>query len=474
MKFRSLRIRLLLTFILVVTVAIGTVAYFASRSTTNEFRRSVEVILDYPNIDVDSKINAINKYLQQHGGERDFWEGMQILLERMGRSSQARFVLADLAGKVTTDSTGMLLGGQLNTELSKPFAVFLMEGKPILAYVVPLEETSIDAIEDNFSRSVSRSLWLAIGAAGAVALLLTLFLSQSILGPIGALTSAARQMEKGDLSQRVEVRTADELGELASAFNAMTDGLKRLEQLRRNMVTDVAHELRTPLSNVRGYLEAIKDGMIAPTSEVVESLHEEAMLLSRLVDDLQELALAEAGQLKLVRQELQLSEVVEKVVHLVHTKAAEKDLALQVHLPGDLPPVYADAERLGQIMRNLLNNAITNTAAGGEIWIAAKAMEAQVEVSVRDTGKGIAAEHLPYVFERFYRADKSRTRLTGGAGLGLAIVRQLVESHGGEVKITSQVGAGTMVTFTIPKNNSGNHHAIVSVDPSISKSLSST
>jgi signal transduction histidine kinase len=474
LKFRSLRIRLLLTFILVVTVAIGTVAYFASRSTTNEFRRSVEVILDYPNIDVDSKINAINKYLQQHGGERDFWEGMQILLERMGRSSQARFVLADLAGKVTTDSTGMLLGGQLNTELSKPFAVFLMEGKPILAYVVPLEETSIDAIEDNFSRSVSRSLWLAIGAAGAVALLLTLFLSQSILGPIGALTSAARQMEKGDLSQRVEVRTADELGELASAFNAMTDGLKRLEQLRRNMVTDVAHELRTPLSNVRGYLEAIKDGMIAPTSEVVESLHEEAMLLSRLVDDLQELALAEAGQLKLVRQELQLSEVVEKVVHLVHTKAAEKDLALQVHLPGDLPPVYADAERLGQIMRNLLNNAITNTAAGGEIWIAAKAMEAQVEVSVRDTGKGIAAEHLPYVFERFYRADKSRTRLTGGAGLGLAIVRQLVESHGGEVKITSQVGAGTMVTFTIPKNNSGNHHAIVSVDPSISKSLSST
>lgn len=474
MKFKSLRIRLLLTFILVVTVAIGTVAYFASRSTTSEFRRSVEVILDYPDIDVDSKINAINKYLQQNDGERDFWEGIQILLERMGRSSQARFVLADLAGTVTTDSTGMLLGGQLNTELSKPFAVFLMDGKPILAYVVPLQETSIDAIEDNFNRSVSRSLWLAIGVAGGVALLLTLFLSQSILGPIGALTSAARQMEKGDLSQRVEVRTEDELGELASAFNAMADGLKRLEQLRRNMVTDVAHELRTPLSNVRGYLEAIKDGMIAPTSEVVESLHEEAMLLNRLVDDLQELALAEAGQLKLVRQELQLTEVVEKVVHLARSKAAEKSLALQVHLPGDLPPVYADAERLSQILRNLLNNAITNTSTGGEIWIAAKAIGAQVEVCVRDTGKGIAAEHLPYVFERFYRADKSRTRLTGGAGLGLAIVRQLVESHGGEVNITSQVGAGTTVTFTIPTNDSGNHHAIVSVNPSISESLSST
>lgn len=474
MKFKSLRVRLLITFILVVTVAIGTVAYFASRSTTSEFRRSVEVILDYPNIDVDSKINAINKYLQQHDGERDFWEGLQILLERMGRSSQARFVLADLAGAVTSDSTGMLLGGQLNTELSRPFAVFLMDGKPILAYVVPLQETSIDAIEDNFNRSVSRSLWLAIGAAGAVALLLTLLLSQSILSPIGALTSAARKMEKGDLSQRVEVRTADEIGELASAFNAMADGLKRLEQLRRNMVTDVAHELRTPLSNVRGYLEAIKDGMIAPTADVVESLHEEAMLLNRLVDDLQELALAEAGQLKLLRQELRLIDVIEKVVHLVGSKAAEQGLVLEVHLPEELPPVFADAERLGQILRNLLNNAITNTAAGGEIWISAEAMDERVAVSVHDTGKGIAAEHLPYVFERFYRADKSRTRLTGGAGLGLAIVKQLVESHGGEVNISSQAGAGTTVTFTIPTNDSGSHHAIVSVNPPISKSLSST
>ena len=446
----SLRVRLLLTFIIVVMVAIGTVAYFASRSTTSEFRRSVEVILDYPNTNLDAKINVINKYLGQHGGERDIWENVQTLLERMGRGSRSRFVMADLSGQVRADSTGILNGRQINTSLSKPFAAFLIDGKPILAYLVPLEDTSLNAIEASFNRSVNRSLWVAVGAAGTVALLLTLLLSQSLLDPISALTTAARRMEKGDLSQRVEVKSGGELGELANAFNAMADGLKRLEQLRRNMVTDVAHELRTPLSNVRGYLEALQDGVIQPTPDVIASLHEEAMLLNRLVDDLQELALVEAGQLELRRQNIEVKDIVDKVVHLVAPQAAEKDLAICVRLPGDLPAISADAERTGQVLRNLLNNAITNTPPGGEIQITAQEIDSQVEISVQDTGKGIAPEHLPYVFERFYRADKSRTRITGGAGLGLAIVKHLVESHEGQVSIQSEVGKGTTVTFSMP------------------------
>jgi signal transduction histidine kinase len=447
--FNSLRVRLLLTFAMVITVAIGTVAYFASRSTTSEFRRSVEVILDYPSINLDAKINVINKYLGQHGGERDIWENIQTLLERMGKGSRSRFVMADLAGNVRADSTGMLNGRQINTNLSKPFAAFLIDGKPILAYLVPVEGASLNAIEAGFIRSVNRSLWVAIGAAGTVALLLTLFLSQSLLEPISALTSAARNMGKGDLSQRVQVKSGGELGELANAFNAMADGLKRLEQLRRNMVTDVAHELRTPLSNVRGYLEALQDGLIRPTPEVIASLHEEAMMLNRLVDDLQELALAEAGQLELRCQNIEVKDIVDKVVHLVAPQAAEKGLAICVLLPEDLPAIFADAERIGQVLRNLLNNAITNTPAGGEIHITAHEIDSQVEISVQDTGKGIAPEHLPYVFERFYRTDKSRTRITGGAGLGLAIVKHLVESHGGQVRIHSEVGKGTTVTFSM-------------------------
>jgi signal transduction histidine kinase len=448
MIFSSLRIRLLLTMAVVVTVAVGTVAFFASRATTSEFRRSVQGILSIPNYSIETRIHAINKLLAQKSGDRDLWEDMQYLLEGMARTSRARFVLADLQGNVLADSLGELIGAQIDPKSSRPFAAFLIERKPVLAYLVPLEETGVEEVEARFITSVNRSLWVAIVSAGLVALALTLLLSRSLLGPISALTSAAQAMEKGDLSQRVAVKSGGEIGDLAQAFNAMADGLDRLEQLRRNMVTDVAHELRTPLSNVRGYLEAISDGVIQPSPENIASLHEEVMLLNRLVDDLQELALAEAGQINLVRQPVQVQEVVERAVQLIDPKAREKGLAVSVCLAEDLPPVDADARRFGQILRNLLNNALTNTPAGGEIRVSAKVNEGQVEVSVQDTGTGIAPEHLPFIFERFYRADRSRTRATGGAGLGLAIVKQLVEAQGGQVRIDSQVGKGTSVTFT--------------------------
>lgn len=446
----SLRLRLLLTLAAVVTVAVGTVVLLASRTTTSEFRRSVKSILAYPSYGIETKINAINKLLAQHSGDRALWEDMQTLLERMARTSRARFVLADLEGNVAADSTGELIGKQIDPELSRPFAAFLIEGKPILAYLVPLEASSPEAIETLFVASVNRSLWIAVGVAGAVALALTLLLSRSILGPIGELTSAAEAMGKGDLSQRVNVKAGGELGQLAKAFNAMADGLTRLEQLRRNMVTDVAHELRTPLSNIRGYLEALRDGVIRPSPKVIHSLYEEAMLLNRLVDDLQELALAEAGQLNLERRPVALEEIVARTAQLYAPEAARRRLAIHLSLPANLPKVNVDSERVSQVLRNLLENALTNTPPGGEIRITARALDSQVEVSVHDTGVGIAPEHLPYVFERFYRADRSRARTTGGAGLGLSIVKQLVEAQGGKVGIASQVGQGTTVSFTSP------------------------
>jgi signal transduction histidine kinase len=448
--FNSLRMRLLLTLIAVVTVAIGTVALMASRTTTTEFRRSVRLILDYPNYSIENRINAINKLLTSSRGERTLWADMQKLLEGMGRTSQARFVMADLEGNVVADSTGELTGQQINAELSRPFGAFLIDGEPILAYLMPLQDNSLETVEAQFVTSVNRSLLIAMVVGGLVALLLTLFLSRSIVGPVDALTRAARAMEKGDLSQRVPTTASGEVGELARAFNAMADGLDRLEQLRRNMVTDVAHELRTPLSNVRGYLEALKDGVIQPTPELIASLHEEALLLNRLVDDLQELAQAEAGQLSLVRQPVSLQPLVEKSVYLAEPNALAKGVTIRVDIPADLPCIDADAERISQVLGNLLTNAITGTPPGGQVEIRAKRVDSQVQVSVCDTGVGIDPEHLPYVFERFYRADRSRTRATGGAGLGLAIVKQLVEAHGGRVGITSQVGAGTTVSFTTP------------------------
>ena len=446
----SLRFRLLSITIIVLVVAVGTVAFFASQSTSSEFRRSLQGILDYPSLNIETKISVINKLIDTRGGERTIWEELQVMVEGMERSSKARYVIADLDGRVLADSSGDLIGEQINTALSKPFAAFLIEKKPVLAYIVPLETYNLVTIESEFNTSVNQSLIIAIALAGMVGLLLTYFLSRSILKPVDKLINAARAMEKGDLSQRVTVRDRGELGELANAFNAMAEGLTRLEQLRQNMVTDVAHELRTPLSNVRGYLEALRDGVVEPTPEMIDSVYEEAMLLNRLVDDLQELAMAEAGQLNLVCQPVEIHAVIEKAVMSLKSQAAEKEIRLETDLPNDLPLVEADAERLGQVLRNLVKNAIINTPPGGEIAIRARTIDSQVEVSVQDNGLGIAAEHLPYVFERFYRADQSRARSTGGAGLGLAIVKQLVEAQGGQVAIDSQIDSGTRVSFTSP------------------------
>jgi len=431
-------------------VAVGTMAYFASQSTSTEFRRSLQGILDYPNLNIDARINTINKLLASKGGERDIWEELQATLEGMARTTKARYVIADLNGEVIADSTGELIGEVINTSLSKPFAAFLIEKKPMLAYIVPLENYNLASIESQFNASVNRSLIIAIALAGLAGLLLTYFLSRSILRPVDELISAARAMEKGDLSQRVTVSTRGELGELAHAFNAMAEGLTRLEQLRQNMVTDVAHELRTPLSNVSGYLEALRDGVVKPTPETIASVYEEAMLLNRLVDDLQELALAEAGQLKLVCQPVNIQQVINKAVQSLRTQALEKEIILITDIQDNLPLVSADAERMGQVLRNLLKNAIINTPVGGEIRIQAQVSDSKVEVSVQDNGMGISSEHLPYVFERFYRVDQSRARETGGAGLGLAIVKQLVEAQGGQVGIDSQVDHGTRITFTSP------------------------
>jgi signal transduction histidine kinase len=257
-------------------------------------------------------------------------------------------------------------------------------------------------------------------------------------------------MEKGDLTGRISLRSGDEIGQLATAFNAMADGLTRLEQLRRNMVGDVAHELRTPLTNIRGYLEAARDGLVTPDMALVDNLYEEVMLLNRLVDDLQDLALAEAGQLPLERRPVEVSEVARMATEAIRPQVEARGLELSLDLPSDLPPVAADPHRIGQVLRNLFNNALEFTPHGGQITLTARLDGTWVCLEVSDSGPGIAPEQLPFVFERFYRADSSRARATGGAGLGLAIVKQLVEAHGGRVWVKSTSGAGSLFGFTLP------------------------
>jgi signal transduction histidine kinase len=315
----------------------------------------------------------------------------------------------------------------------------------------------MDPASEIFLRSLNRALLFVAVLAGAMTVVLSLVLSRHILGPVEALTAATRRVQRGDLSQRVSVQSKDEIGELATAFNAMAGGLQRLEELRRNMVTDVAHELRTPLSNVRGYLEAFRDGVMEPDSTNIDSVYEEAMLLNRLVDDLQELSLAEAGQLRLDRQAVSLSEVLTRSVEALQARAAARSVSLVASLPRDLPALDADPHRLAQILGNLLSNGLSHTPAGGEIRVTASASDGMISVVVSDTGQGIAGEDLPYIFERFYRVDPSRARSTGGVGLGLAIAKQLVEAHGGSISVRSEPDQGTEFTLCLPVVETGVH-----------------
>jgi signal transduction histidine kinase len=455
MLFRSFRFRVLVALILVIVVAVGVVAFSASRATTGEFQRYVERggMLRHQRFEV---------FLAGYYGQNRGWSGVQPLVEQMGQITGERIVLADGEGQIVADSANKLVGQTAGQDWAEPAAAIGVRGVPVgVVYTNPLGPAD-DPQRAAFLASINRTLLLAAVVAGLAAVFLTVGLSRRILKPVETLTAAARRMEKGDLSQRVEVQSDDEIGELARAFNAMADGLTRLEELRRNMVTDVAHDLRTPLSNIRGYLEALQDGVVDPKREVVDSLHEEAMLLTRLVDDLQELALAEAGQLKLERRPVTPADLVNRALEAVRAQTAAKGIALLADLPEDLPLVDVDPQRIGQVLGNLLSNALTHTPSGGEVVVAARrcpetsrrvvegARGSEIEVSVRDTGEGISPEHLPYIFERFYRVDKSRSRATGGTGLGLAIAKQLVEAHGGRIGMESEVGRGTQFTFTLP------------------------
>jgi len=241
-----------------------------------------------------------------------------------------------------------------------------------------------------------------------------------------------------------------EVTALAQAFNSMAADLEYAEQLRRNMVADVAHELRTPLSNIQGYLEAIRDGMIKPDAAAIRSLDEEARLLSRLVNELQELSLAEAGELKLVYQTEDVANLVKQAASPWQPQLMAKEISLSLDLPDNLPPVNIDWQRVNQVLHNILENAVAHTPKGGTITVAAGEKGKWVEVSISDTGEGIPAEDLPHIFERFYRVDKSRARATGGSGLGLTIARRLVEAHGGTITVDSKLGEGSRFSFTLP------------------------
>ena len=312
-------------------------------------------------------------------------------------------------------------------------------------------EGAIPTAEAAFLGDANQLLIIAAAAALLLAAGVALWLSRSFVRPVFALTAAAERLAEGDLSQRVAVERPDELGRLARSFNLMGESLQQQERLRRTMVGDVAHELRTPLANVRGYLEAIQDGLVAPDDATVRSLYEETLLLNHLVDDLQTLSLADAGQLHYDLRPLAVDEFVQPALLAVRPTAEAKQITVRWESSEALPPVLADADRAGQILRNLLANALTHTPPGGAIVVSAAARQDEVAISVQDSGPGVPPEHAPYLFERFYRADPSRERLTGGSGLGLAICKATIAGQNGRIGLEPHGENGATVTFTLPR-----------------------
>ena len=438
----KLQFRLLLAFLLVILVAIGTVSLFAGYMLTGEVGQYEE---QADQIRLSRTERLVVRYYVEYGS----WSGIQPLIEQMAVLYGRRIVLTNTSNTVVADSQSELLGKQYQAEIQGK-ALARRTGEVVLGtlYILPNETDPTSAA--SLRRAINRFLILGGVLAIIVAVVVTLFTSRRILKPVRALTEAARQLGQGDLAHRVQVKDRGELGEMAHTFNSMADSLERDEVLRRNMVADVAHELRTPVSNIRGQLEAVGDGLIQPDVKTFSSIYEEALLLSRLIDDLQELSLAEAGKLSLYRQATDVAQLIQKTVAAVRAVAATKGIILTIDLSGDLPLGDIDSQRIGQVVRNLLDNALGHTPAGGAITVAARQLDKFVEVSVTDTGQGIPAVDLPNVFERFYRVDKSRARATGGSGLGLTIARRLVEAHGGKIGVKSEAGKGSLFFFTIP------------------------
>jgi signal transduction histidine kinase len=464
----SLRTRLLAAVGLLVAISLVAVGLLSSRIATREALRH---LTEEEVRRADLVAALLRGPLEAHYREHGSWHGLAPLLDELAPAAgdaavlvldpQLQYVgcteprLAGISAEMRDDGLmhlskrrqlpGDQNGAVLELLVGQGWTVLGdgRGGEAGMLVVLPGLGATAATGSQLLAPSIQRRIMVVVAVAGLLALLATWWLTHHSLAPISELTMAARAMAEGRLDHRVRVRSKDEVGRLSTAFNSMAEGLERLERLRRNMVSDVAHELRTPLTGIRCQLEALQDGIITPDRTVIDSLHEDVLALQRLVDELQELAVAEAGGLDLDLQPVDLQIEVEKL----RRSMANGGPMIKVSI-ADLPPVQADARRLLQILRNLLANACRHTS--DTVRITAKLAGKMVEVTVHDNGPGIPAEHLDLVFERFYRVDPSRQRESGGTGLGLAITRQLVQAHGGQIRAESKPGHGTSFTFTLP------------------------
>jgi len=445
-----MRLKLFLSFTLIV-ISVSLVAVIARRGAVNEVHTFIFRGGMYGLSDLAA---SLENYYSANGS----WQGVQSIFRSprggvngFGAILNQRLELANSSGLVVADTQSAAIGAQL-TPFQLADSITLEVNGTTVGYLFAVGGLGIDnSSQQQVLSRLNRGVVIAGLISGALGLVISLVLAYTLLRPVRALTVASQRLAEGDLSQRVDVDGTDELATLGRTFNQMADSLQQAEEARRSMTADIAHELRTPLAVQRANLEALQDGVYPLTAGNLAPVIEQNFLLTRLVDDLRTLALADAGQIELQRTPTDLAALVTRVVERFQPQAATQQVKLMVSPPAaPLPMVPLDPVRIEQILTNLLSNAFRYTPQDGKIELLMSATSSTVLVRVRDSGPGIPTESLPYIFGRFYRADKSRSRAEGGSGLGLAIARQLARAHGGDLTVANHPSGGAEFTLTLP------------------------
>ena len=441
---RSLVFKLSVAFLLVSLIGIALVAFFAGRVSTSEFN-------NFANAQSDSVLmDQLVNYYEINGS----WEN----LDRVGiggvgpNVEEVRpFTVVDAQGEVVLGGLGQEMGNRVPRGWLNRGVRIEVDGDEVgqIIFNENRARGMVQAPRNDFTSRVNRAIFLAALGATAVSLVIGVLLARSLIKPLQEITRATQAVAQGDLKQQVPVRSDDELGKLATSFNQMSADLAQSRDLRRQMTADIAHDLRTPLSLILGHAEALSDGVLPPTPETFDVIHDEARRLNRLVEDLRTLSLADAGQLSLHPFAVAPQDLLEHAALVFAPQAEQKGVALQLDIPPDLPAISVDLDRIVQVLGNLVSNALRHTPAGGVIRLAAQGENEHLLLQIQDTGAGIAPEDWPHVFDRFYRGDKARSE-GGESGLGLAIARSIVEAHNGRIRATSILGQGTTFTISLP------------------------
>ena len=465
-----MRLRIIISFLMIVLVTIGIIYGVTAHQTAQEVRNFMfrgglsgnEVV-----------VQILEEYFVTHGT----WDGVEHLFQTsprtlgrgwgqgMGRDSlqnpklpAPHLRLADVEGNLVAysrESRTELLDDSL-TSAEIRLALPLHQDGQTIGYLLPEGDQVFTSANETFLVTrLNQAAITAVAIAGSVALFLALLLSYNLMRPVRALTEAASKLATGDLSHRVQVKGKNELATLGLTFNHMAQSLQQAEDSRRALTADIAHELRNPLAVQRAHLEAIEDGVYPLAQESLVTIEEQNRMLTRLVDDLRTLALADSGQLHLEFIPTDFPDLVKRVSTRFEPQAAERGIEIHRSIGGNCPLLRVDSQRIQQILHNLLSNAIRYSPNDGIIYLVLEHNPGEVVLSIRDNGPGIPDEVLPNIFDRFFRGDKSRVRTKGGTGLGLSIARKLAQAHGGDINAKNHPEGGAVfeLSLTIDHEN---------------------